>query len=158
MVRQASEDASEQKVIDDIATHGWHGVHISADEVGPGYAFTIGACHSFGQPEFLIMGLPRAMAHQILDVALDAARSGAITDFTATTDALLEGHQCAFVRVPVEQYRNYVGYARWYYQGDDFMLYQIVWPSRDGHFPWDAEASAQYVESQPLLGPAPPAA
>ena len=102
--------------------------------------------------------LPRAMAHQILDVALDAARSGAITDFTATTDALLEGHQCAFVRVPVEQYRNYVGYARWYYQGDDFMLYQIVWPSRDGHFPWQAQASAQYVESQPLLGPAPLAA
>ena len=71
---------------------------------------------------------------------------------------MLEGHQCAFVRVPVEQYRNYVGYARWYYQGDDFSLYQIVWPSRDGHFPWQAQASAQYVESQPLLGPAPLAA
>ena len=158
MVRQAGEDASEQKVIDDIATHGWHCVHISADDVGPGYSFTIGASHSFGQPEFLILGLPSATAHQILDVALDAVRSGAIADFTATTGALLKDHQCAFVRVPPEQYRDYVGYARWYYQGDDFALYQIVWPSRDGLFPWQAQASAQYVDSQPLLGPAPLAA
>ena len=158
MVRLVGEDASEQKVIDDIATHGWHGVQIAADEEGPGYAFTIGARHSFGLPEFLIMGLPHATAHTILDVALDAARSGAITDFTATTDALLQGHRCAFVRVPQEQYRDYVGYARWYYQGDDFTLYQIVWPSRDGHFPWDAAAGEAYAASQPLLGPAPQAA
>lgn len=155
MARQAGEDASEQKVIDDIATHGWHGVHIAGDDEGPGYSFTIGACHSFGVPEFLIMGLPQAMAHSILDVALDAARSGAITDFTATTDALLQGHQCAFVRVPEAQYRDHVGYARWYYQGNDFTLYQIVWPSRDGYFPWEAGAGTAYVASQPLLGPAP---
>ena len=157
MVRQAGEDASEQKVIDDIATHGWHGVHIAADEVGPGYSFTIGAYHSFGLPEFLIMGLPQATGQQILDLALDAVRSGAISDFTQTTDTLLEGHPCAFVRVPVSQYRDYVGYARWYYRGNDFTLYQIVWPSRDGHFPGDAQARAQYAASQPLLGPAPQA-
>ena len=155
MVRLAGEDASEQKVIDDIATHGWHGVYIGADEDGPGYAFTIGASHSFGLPEFLIVGLPQATAMQILDLALDAARSGAITDFAATTDALLEGHPCAFVRVPQAQYRDVVGYARWYYGGNDFTLYQIVWPSRDGHFPWDAAASAAYCAGQPLLGPAP---
>lgn len=155
MVRQAGEDASEQKVIDDIATHGWHCVHISGDEEGPGYSFTIGVFHSFGLPEFLIMGLPQATAQQILDVALDAARSGAVTDFTATTDALLKGHACAFVRVPEAQYRNYVGYARWYYQGNDFTVQQIVWPSRDGHFPWDAGAGDAYVASQPLLGAAP---
>lgn len=155
MVRQAGEDASEQKVIDDIATHGWHCVHISGDEEGPGYSFTIGVYHSFGLPDFLIMGLPQATAHQILDVALDAARSGAIADFSSTTDALLKGHPCAFVRVPEAQYRDYVGYARWYYQGNDFTLQQIVWPSRDGHFPWDAEAGVAYVASQPLLGPAP---
>lgn len=155
MVRLAGEDASEQRVIDDIATHGWHGVQISGDEEGPGYAFTIGAYHSFGLPEFLIMGLPYATAMQILDLALDAARSGSIADFTQTTALLLKGHACAFVRVPQAQYRDYVGYARWYYEGNDFTLYQIVWPSRDGHFPWDTDAAAAYVAAQPLLGPAP---
>lgn len=155
MVRQAGDDASEQKVIDDIATYGWHCVHIGGDEEGPGYTFTIGAFHSFGLPEFLIMGLPQATAHQIVDLALDAARSGAITDFTQTTGVLLDGHQCAFVRVPEARYRDWAGYARWFYQGNDFSLYQIVWPSRDGHFPWDAAAAPAYVASQPLLGPAP---
>ncbi|MNL71313.1 hypothetical protein D3C87_1964450 [compost metagenome] len=59
------------------------------------------------------------------------------------------------MRVPQAQYRDYVGYARWYYEGNDFTLYQIVWPSRDGHFPWDTDAAAAYVAAQPLLGPAP---
>jgi hypothetical protein len=28
----------------------------------------------------------------------------------------------------------------------------VVWPSRDGHFPWHSEADGGYRECQPVLG------
>jgi len=152
---QQKRTASEQKVIDDIAAYGWHCVHIVADDSGPAYSFTIGAWHSYRQPELLIMGLPHDPARQILALAIEALRSGDITDLNAPTSALLIGHDCVFVRVPETHYHEHVGYARWYYKGNDFPLYQIVWPSREGRLPWQAPADASYLAQQPLLGPAP---
>jgi Domain of unknown function (DUF4262) len=47
---------------------------------------------------------------------------------------------------------EYIGYARWYYEGDGFPLYQIVWPARSGQFPWDRLASAEFKRAQPVIG------
>ncbi|MET0377655.1 MAG: DUF4262 domain-containing protein, partial [Spongiibacteraceae bacterium] len=40
---------------------------------------------------------------------------------------------------------------RWYYQGNDFPLHQIVWPSQTGLFPWHPEASAAFRKAQPVI-------
>jgi hypothetical protein len=52
-------------------------------------------------------------------------------------------------------YHDYVGFARWYYRGEHFPMYQIVWPSNDGYFPWSPYASDTFKEWQPVLGEAP---
>jgi hypothetical protein len=152
MVRTVGDDAPEQKVIDDIATYGWHcvGIHAEGDE-SP-FAFTVGLFQTFGHPEFIIFGLASKVAHQILGLAVNAIRSGAPLDLSLPTDQLLEGYPCCFVRVPESQYHEHVGFAVWYYRGDSFPLYQIVFPSRDGHFPWHPEATASFRDFQPVLG------
>ena len=45
-----------------------------------------------------------------------------------------------------------MGTARWFYGGSDFPLYQLVWPSRDGYFPWNELASDYLKHLQPVLG------
>lgn len=43
----------------------------------------------------------------------------------------------------------------WYYMGDDFPMYQIVYPSKDGEFPWHPNATDAFRAFQPILGDPP---
>ncbi|WP_296278876.1 DUF4262 domain-containing protein [Pseudoxanthomonas sp.] len=152
MVRTVGEDKSEQKVIDDIAEHGWHCVNIVAEGEHVEYSFTIGLHQTYGHPELIIFGLPSKVSHQILAIAADAAKAGAPLDLSKPTDALLNQYSCCFAEVPFSEYREHVGYARWYYLGNNFPLYQIVWPSRSGLFPWHHQATSEFRAAQPVLG------
>lgn len=155
MVRAVGDDESEQKVIDDIANFGWHCVNIHPEGEHVGYAFTVGLFQTYGHPELIIFGLSAKVAHQILAIAVDIAKSGAPIDPTQPTDALLNDYLCWFVEVPLSQYYEHVGYCRWYYQGNGFPLYQVVWPSHDGMYPWHEHASPGFRAAQPVIAVAP---
>lgn len=107
---------------------------------------------TYGHSELAIYGLTSKTAHQILTIAVDAIRSGHPLDPTRPSNALLEGAACCFVEVPKSKYRDQFGFARWYYRGDSFPALQVVYPSRDGHFPWDPQASDSFRTLQPVLG------
>ena len=152
MVRTAGDDPSEQKVIDDIAKFGWHCVNIMAEGNEVEYAFTIGLFHTYQHPELVIFGLSSEIAHQILSIAVQAIRDNAPLDLSAPTEILLEGYTCCFVEVPASHYYDYVGFCRWFYEGNNFPLYQIVWPSRAGQYPWHPKVSVEFKQAQPVIG------
>lgn len=152
MVRVVGKEPSERKVIDNIAQYGWHCVHIMAEGDDGPYSFTIGLFHTYQHPELLIFGLPADVAHPILHIAVRAIQRGEPLNLSAPTDELLEGYPCCFVEVPATEYHDYVGFCRWYYEGNGFPLYQIVWPNRLGQFPWHPEATASFKRLQPVLG------
>jgi len=155
MVRSVGEDAAEQKVIDDVAKYGWHCVNILPEgEHGP-FSFTVGLSHTYKHPELIIFGLQGDVAHQILNIAVEAIQCGHPFDPSSPTEELLEGYPCVFVAVPEAAYYENVGFCRWFYEGNDFSLCQIVWPSRDGLFPWHPAATASFRANQPVLGHAP---
>jgi predicted RNA binding protein YcfA (HicA-like mRNA interferase family) len=150
-VREVGEDESEQRVIDDVAKFGWHciNIHPEGDEVG--YAFTVGLFASYGHPGLIIFGLQSQTAHAILSIAARAAKDGAPLNLDQSTDALLEGYSCCFGQVSREEYREHVGYCRWFYYGNNFPLYQVIWPSRSGLFPWHPEATDEFRTAQPII-------
>ena len=151
MVRTNGDDPSEQQVVDDIARVGWHCVHIMAEGERVEYSFTIGLFKTYRHPELIVFGLPSAVAHNILAVVEHEAKRGEPLDLSLPTDALLRGYSCCFAEVPVAEYHEHVGFCRWYYQGNAFPLYQIVWPSRSGLFPWHSEASPEFRSAQPVI-------
>ncbi|MFT7724519.1 MAG: DUF4262 domain-containing protein [Roseateles sp.] len=151
MVRRVGEDESEQKVIDDIANFGWHCVSIFAEGEQSGYSFTVGLFESYKHPELIIFGLSSKVAHQIFCIAADAAKSGHPLDLALPTDALVNNYLCCFAEVPTIGYQEYVGFCCWYYQGNDFPLFQIVWPSRSGLFPWHPQATSEFRAIQPVI-------
>jgi hypothetical protein len=53
MVRSASEDRGERKVIADIAKFGWHCVHIHGEGELVEYAFTVGLFQTYKHPELI---------------------------------------------------------------------------------------------------------
>jgi hypothetical protein len=56
-----------------------------------------------------------------------------------------------FRRVLKRHYREYLGYARWFYQGDAFPALQCVWPDKAYRYPWHRHASEPFRQRQPVL-------
>ena len=44
-----------------------------------------------------------------------------------------------------------VGYARWFYEGDDFPVVQCIWPDKQQNYPWQSKFKAKWAWSQPFL-------
>jgi hypothetical protein len=152
MVRTVGTDSGEIKLLADVERFGWHCLNILAEGEEPSYSFTVGLFHSYKHPELIVFGLPANVAHQILHIAAEAIKNGTPIDLSLPTNEFLEGYPCCFVEVPAGHYRENVGFCRWFYEGDAFPLYQIVWPSREGYFPWHPAAAESFRSVQPVLG------
>jgi hypothetical protein len=150
-IRIGSDDA-ERKVIRDVAEYGWHCLNVLEEDGYAPFSFSIGFYETWQFPELIIVGLKREVAHSVLNIVATGLKEGNRPDLGAMNHDLLEGYACCFVEVAKSHYRDYVGTARWYYKGDLFPLHQIVWPSKQGHFPWHSDASESFMRWQPVLG------
>jgi hypothetical protein len=155
MAQRIATDAPEQKLLHDVAEFGWHCIKIMEDDGRPSWAFSIGLYETWGHPELVLFGLNGDTAHRIMGIVAEGLAKGNRPTLSAPTEDLLCGYACHYVRVPQNQYAEHVGFALWYYEGANFPLYQIVWPSKEGLFPWDVQATASFRQLQPVLGPQP---
>ena len=48
-------------------------------------------------------------------------------------------------------YHHFLGYANWFYQGEDYPALQCIWPDKNSRFPWDPEFKPDWLWAQPLL-------
>lgn len=143
----------ERRVIANVRNHGWHctSVSIGSDGTGSGFAYTVGLFHSYRQPEFVIFGLDPGIAYGILKILADAAAAGEMYAVDKPCDALVENYQCVFLEVPRARFDDCVLSASWFYAGRDFPLYQVVWPDRQGRYPWNEGATSDPGHEQPVL-------
>jgi Domain of unknown function (DUF4262) len=154
MPKITATDPGEQKVLDDVSKFGWHCMNVFGDDEHEPFSYTVGLFQTYGHPELLIYGLPSNIAHSVLNIAAEAAASGKAINLSESTDELLNGYSCVFVPVPLTEYAEHLGFARWYYDGDNFPVQQVVWPSKTGLFPWHPEATIAFRTKQPVLGQA----
>lgn len=122
------------------------------DDGHPPWTFTIGLFETWNHPELVIIGRSRAISYEMLNtLATDIERNSPPNLSDPNPYAVL-GIRCQFLEVPTRYNADYIGFARWFYRKRHFPLYQIVWPSHDGHYPWDTLASRALKEWQPVLG------
>jgi uncharacterized protein DUF4262 len=150
-IRVGSDDA-ERKVLADIKEFGWHCLNILEEGSQPPWTFSIGFHETWNFPELIMIGLKRDVAHSTLNIVATQLAEGRHLNLASASDVLFNDISCCFVEVPKSSYREYVGIARWFYGGSDFPLHQIVWPSREGYFPWNDLASSSFKQWQPVLG------
>jgi hypothetical protein len=141
-----------QRLADHIAEYGWHCVNVPAQSDAAQYSYTVGLYKSYKHPELIVFGLPALAGYLVMQKLVGAILQGKLLNLSAPTDLLFEGPPCEIVRVPVLKYDRYVSICREYYNGYGFPMYQIVWPTLRGHFPWDAVAPESLRINQPVLG------
>lgn len=148
-------DLGEQKVLADINEYGWHVMNVIEDDTNPPWSFTIGLHETWGQPELIIIGRSRATAYGMLNNLVTEIEANRPLDLNNREPYLILGTCCHFLKVNPRYYADYVAFARWYYRGKHFPLYQIVWPSNEGKYPWSNSAPKSFKEWQPVLGKVP---
>ena len=143
--------ASERKVYDDVAQYGWHVVKVASSDVAEGWAFSVGLIETFDHPEIVMVGLPTDMMHTIINNIGEDIRRGHRYQHEQRSGEILEGYDCLFERVARRWYGPFLGYATWYYGGDEFPTLQCIWPDRDALWPWDPQSEVDWDGLQPRL-------
>lgn len=141
----------DARIIRNVRERGCHIVGIPDGD--PEFAFSIGLYLNYGHPEIIIIGLDgRDAAVIINDIRDRAAKGHKFADGDVCDDLLVDQKVC-FVEVPLEAYGDYLGTAIWFYENlpRAFPCLQMVWPDREGRFPWDAGAGQDFKDYQAVL-------
>ena len=144
-------DESEKKVIEDIEEYGCHIVHVFEEGDYPRFTYSIGIEKKTKQPDIIITGLKRELAHWVINEYNRRVKAGEKFEINKFYSEFLDGFDITFRPVAKKNYGNYLGWAIWYYAGEDFNVFQLVFPSTKGIWPWDKEASEDFKWFQPLL-------
>jgi hypothetical protein len=150
---RVAEDDNDRKLLSDVAQYGWHIPHIFADETGPCYSFSVGFYLKFGHPEILVMGLSQPVAHKFINLIGGHLMTGRVFHPRERTDVLAQGFECCFIPIATEHYQEYLGYDIWFYRSlkQPFPALQLVWPDKQGRFPWESDYDQRFFSLQKLL-------
>jgi hypothetical protein len=119
-------DKSEQNFVANVREHGWFRTDIFEEEGHPGFSYSTGvSCASRNSL------CTKTVAHDIFTC------SRGKTVWTPATIAISRNAQGYVFPVARKFYADHLGWSRWFYAGDDFPCLQIVWPDREGLFPWE---------------------
>jgi len=148
----AHDAAARKAIVEHIEEYGCHLALLSPTDYLPGFAYSIGLYQKFQHPELICFGLDQNVLGAVLNHARDLIQGGERLVPGVEYSGFLEGSPIRFIEVDPSYYPNYVGYGCWYYDRSmDFPLYQLVWPDKQIHFPWDDAFNPNWKRKQPLL-------
>ena len=139
-----------------IERHGWHVMSVCPrkDSVDKQewFSYSTGLLFSYNHPEIILCGLSSRTAHAIINEIGNAVASGRKYDLDKDyTDIFADDVKCRFRRMHFSWYSEYVLLSRWFYEDDQFPVWQCFWPDEEGFYPWDAACDPEVIESQPKL-------
>lgn len=144
-------DDDEKSFVVKIREHGWFDTSVTSDDEGPGFSYTSGLWVNAGQPELILFSMKREIAHDVFWDLFRDAKAGQRLKQGVLTDRVFANLPAYAFPVARKFYREYLGWNRWLYAGDDFPCVQIVWPDREGVFPWQAGFDVAFAHDQPDL-------
>jgi hypothetical protein len=144
-------DASDLRVIADVAQHGLHVACGASIGGAPAFAFSIGLFRTFDHPEVAIFGLASAALEAAVLRVGARVRAGERFDEGDVVEGVLDGRAVAFRRIVPRHYPSYLGYAVWYHGGARFPALQATWADGAGHFPWERWFPRELRDAQPVL-------
>ncbi|WP_026224985.1 DUF4262 domain-containing protein [Methyloversatilis thermotolerans] len=157
MITPEQRAANDERVADDIRTHGCHVVTVFDPEgQAPNFSYSIGIEQSTGAPEAIVIGLDVKLGHRVINEYLRQIQAGTRFVRGEPCDGFLEGFPVLIEPAKKARVAPYMlGCAR-YYGRRAFTAVQIVYPTTRGVWPWEPGASQAFRALQPMLGRARP--
>jgi hypothetical protein len=144
-------DPGEKKALADIKKYGCHVIHVLEDEDGPPFSYSVGVQKASGAPEVIVIGLKQPIAHFVVNEYNSRVRAGERFLAGSQYEGFLEGFKVQFEVVASRHFDDYLGWNKWLYGGKNFEVFQIIYPTTDGVWPWQPTASGWFRQRQPVL-------
>jgi hypothetical protein len=141
-------DDEERNFVSNITEHGWFGTHVYADDDGPGFSYTTGFWVNLQFPEIIVFSLNGETAHNVLWHIYREIKDGRPLAVGKPLPDIFSGLDAVLLPVSKSHYEAHLGWARWFYHGDDFPCLQLVWPDKDGVFPWQPGFAPEHEGAQ----------
>lgn len=142
---------TEERIIADVAHYGCHFALVEDEDNLPGFAYTIGFQKSYNHPEIICFGLRVETLGAVLNIVKTEIKRGKVFKAGDMYPDILEGYNVTFLAIDKRNYPDYLGYAGWFYEGWNFDAIQMIWPDKEGFFPWDVDFNSNFRHRQPLL-------
>lgn len=137
-------------VQNNIDEYGWHVINVLEDDQGPSFSYSIGLYKSFGHPEVIFIGLKIELAHLLINNIGESIREGFIYENDKFYTDILDNYKCRMLKVDEYYYNKYVGRGLAYYNAS-FPLFQCIYPTVNGIYPWEKELPEEIRLTQPIL-------
>ena len=144
----------EEKILKNVKKHGYQLNGIVGSEGGePPFMYSVGFWVTFGHPEIIIVGLHSDTAIRIFGMINEHLKEGGQHfEQDEIYAEFIEGYECGFINVIPDKIKEYLLSSCWLYGENSFPALQLVFQDENHLWPWDDEASDQFVWNQPLLG------
>jgi hypothetical protein len=118
--------------------------------VAPGFVYSIGLWGFRQVPELIVVGAPARHAVQCIEKYANLAKAGKRFEPGGPHRDFVPGHGVMLELVARPLYRDWFARSFDFYPNGDFPAYQLLWPDRQGTWPWDADWDTRTIP-QPVL-------
>ncbi|MFK3983216.1 DUF4262 domain-containing protein [Micromonospora sp. NPDC050397] len=126
-------------IVDTIREHGWSALRV---EGGVGFAYTVGLWHTLRRPELVMFGLEGEHMQHWLNACVALGRDRGWPEPGEPFEGVLGDFPTQLRPVHPSWHRALFGTAHRFYGDFTVPVAQLVWPDRDGRWPWADLASA----------------
>jgi hypothetical protein len=141
--------------INNVEQYGWGVIMIPEDELGPGWAYTVGLWHSYHIPELAMFGLDLNLMKASLNHLGQQANQGQAIAPDQIHHDVIANHPVHLKRVDYRWYSAFFGRAIVFYRRPPFPFLQVVWPDKHSQFPWENGIDERVRQRQPQLWKSP---
>lgn len=118
--------------------------------VAPGFVYSVGLWSFRRVPELIVVGAPARHAVECIQRYAAMTRSGKRFRPGGPHPGFVPGYGVMLEHVAPTLYGEWFASAFDFYPGGDFPAYQLLWPDRDGNWPWESGWDGRTVP-QPVL-------
>ncbi|WP_121118545.1 DUF4262 domain-containing protein [Croceibacterium ferulae] len=149
---EAELNSADSDFLFKLQEHGWFSTRVfDPDKQEPDFTYSTGFFHGLGHPEIIVFSLPKQVSHDILWDLYRDIREGKVPEPGARLSGVFGNHQAVLLPVSRDFYAEHLGRSCWFYRGDNFPCLQLIWPDREGHFPWQSDFDPEFAGDQPDL-------
>lgn len=148
---ERSASSPDRVLLADIEKNGIQIVFDEDEEAQSSRAFTIGLWHTQKQPEIVVLGLPEELAERVLELVIDDIEDGVFCAAEQKREGIVHGYPVWFGKVTADQVRALLPEIAHAYGSADVPVLQLVYPDKQGRWPWDADVREGFRDAQPVL-------
>ena len=146
---------SNRKTLEHIEQFGCTVFHVGEEGELPPFSYSVGITKTAAAPEGVVVGLKQKLAHFMVNEYHLRVRAGERFQHGLRYAGFLEGFEVEARNVNHFFYDDYFGQCLRFYEDRSFDVIQLIYPNKQGIWPWQAEADDWFKSWQPILATAP---